>query len=83
VIVLNENSSDFARGMVESDWTMIHPDGRRSTHRLSTRMFLPHDLQHLFTQAGFEDVQLFAGLDDRPFDRHSTRLVVSGRKPAK
>lgn len=45
-------------------------------------MLMPHNLRKQFQQAGFEDVNLFAGLDDRPFDRTSTRLLVVGRKPA-
>jgi SAM-dependent methyltransferase len=81
LLILYETEPDFLSGMMNSDWTLIRPDGRRETRRVSTRLLLPSDLVRMFHEAGFEDVRLYGWIDGEPLTRLSRRCIVVGRKP--
>lgn len=81
LIVLQESKPDFLRGMMESDWTVIYPDGRRTVRHLATRMYLPGDLVRMLKQAGFVEPKLYGWIDGEPSAHTSKRCIVSARKP--
>jgi SAM-dependent methyltransferase len=60
VIVAERPVPDFVRGMIDSVWTFIHPDGRREQRDISIRMYLPHEIVGLLRRCGFDDVELIA-----------------------
>lgn len=80
LVILDEPEIDWAAGMVRATWTYLWPDGRREQRSLATRMYLPHELAHLFTRAGFQVLDLLGHPDGRRFDRESPRLVVVAEK---
>lgn len=43
------------------------------------RYFFRYELEHLLARAGFDDVRIYAGFDDRPFDYVSGEMVVLAR----
>ena len=80
LIVLEAPTPDFARGMLDCDWTFIHPDGKRTRRRVSTRMYLPHEIVALLRRSGFGDVDLYGSTDGEPYDRLSPRCIAVARK---
>jgi len=81
LIVLHETKTDYARGMMESDWTFLYPDGRRVVKDLAVRMYMPHELVAMLRQCGFIDIELFGSVEKEPMDRLSRRCIVVSRKP--
>jgi hypothetical protein len=43
------------------------------------RYFFRYELEHLLARAGFDDVRIYGGFDDRPFDYVSGEMVVVAR----
>jgi len=60
----------------------VFAGGGRETRQFTFehRLFSAVELAAMFEQAGFQDVAAYGGLDRRPYDRDSRRLVVTGRK---
>lgn len=81
LIVLQENTPSFQSGMMHSDWTFIHSNGRRVEKHFSMKMYMPWDVVRLLTRCGFEAIQLFGSVEGEPFDRMAKRLIVLARKP--
>lgn len=79
LLLLQEPSIDFVRGMMLGTWTFVRPDGTREVRHVENRAFMPHELVRLFRDAGFTGVTLH-GPDATPFDRTSRRLVVVGTR---
>jgi len=79
-IVLQAPVPDFARGMIDSEWIFIHPDGRRTQRRISTKMYLPHEIVGLLHGSGFQAVELYGSIDGESFDRRSPRCIAVARK---
>jgi len=79
-IVLEERrlSQDWA--WIESDWTLLFPDGRTQTRTVGHRLYSGTELAALLRGAGFEPVTLHGGLDGRPYDHTAWRLVAVARK---
>jgi 2-polyprenyl-3-methyl-5-hydroxy-6-metoxy-1,4-benzoquinol methylase len=82
VIVAEEPVLDFARGMIDSVWTFLHPDGRREQRNVSIRMYLPHEIVGLLRGCGFEDVELFGSIEGEAFDLDTPRCIAVARKPS-
>ncbi|MFO0873234.1 MAG: methyltransferase domain-containing protein [Phycisphaerales bacterium] len=82
LVILDEPRPDFRRGMIESTWTYLWPDGRRDVRRVRTRMYMPHDLVRLCEGAGLRVVDLLGDPTGRPFDRESPRLLLLAERPA-
>ncbi len=80
VIVLEEPKPDFARGMIESEWTFLHTDGRRDRRRVSTRIYMPHEIVALLRRCGFGAIELYGSTGGEPFDRLSPRCIAVARK---
>lgn len=79
-IVLEERrlSQDWA--WIESDWTLLFPDGRTQTRTVGHRLYSGTELAALLRGVGFAPVTLHGGLDGRPYDHTAWRLVVVARK---
>lgn len=76
VLLLDEPTPDLARGVIDSTWTFIHPDGRRDERLVTTRMFMPHELVKLARRAGFEDVELYGSIEGEPLELRSRRCIL-------
>ena len=84
LIVLDEPRFDFARGMIDSAWTFLHPDGRREVRDVSTRTYMPHEIVGLLRRAGFaDDVELYGSVEGKPFELESRRCIAVAKKPGK
>jgi len=44
------------------------------------RVYSGGELREVMLQAGFGEIEIFGGLDGRPYDREAARLVAVGRK---
>jgi SAM-dependent methyltransferase len=73
VLVLMETAYVAGTGRIETDWTIVGPDGRRETQRSSIRLYSLADLTTLLEDAGFA---AFESRDDdlEPFEVGSHRL---------
>lgn len=80
LIILDEPRPDFRRGVIDSTWTFLWPDGRREERAVSTRMFMPHELVRLCERAGFRVIDLLGDVSGTPYSRESARLVVLSEK---
>ena len=65
---------------VENHWVFIGEDGARFKHRFTHVVYSGVELRRLLWDAGFDDVELFGGLDGSPYDVEAERLVVVARK---
>ena len=81
VIVVEEPVPDFVRGMIDSVWTFIHPDGRREQRRIATRMYMPHEIAGLLTRCGFDGVELHGSVEGEPYGLDAPRCIAVARKP--
>jgi SAM-dependent methyltransferase len=81
VIVVEESAADFARGMIDSVWTFIHPDGRRDRRRVSTRLYMPHEIAGLLRRCGFERIELYGSVEGEPFGLNTARCITVARRP--
>jgi SAM-dependent methyltransferase len=81
VIVVEQPTPDFARGMIDSVWTFIHPDGRRDQRRVSTRMYMPHEIVGLLRHSGFGEIELYGSVEGEPLGLDSPRCIAVARRP--
>jgi SAM-dependent methyltransferase len=81
VIVVEKPTPDFRRGMMDSTWTFIHPDGRREQRRISVRMYMPHEIAGLLKRCGFEAVELLGSVEGEALDLDSPRCIAVAQKP--
>lgn len=64
---------------VRSEWMLVRGDRAERFHFEHT-LYSGHELRELMNWAGLSDVQLYGGLDGRPYGPGATRLVAVGRK---
>ncbi|MHC4129456.1 MAG: class I SAM-dependent methyltransferase [Planctomycetota bacterium] len=81
VTVVEEPTPDFARGMIDSVWTFIHPDGHREQRRIATRMYMPHEIVGLLIRCGFGAVELYGSVEGESFGLDAPRCIAVARKP--
>jgi SAM-dependent methyltransferase len=60
-------------------WTFVG-GGETRDFLVEIRIYSGVELREMMLQAGFAEVELLGGLDGRPYDRESARLVAVGRK---
>jgi predicted anti-sigma-YlaC factor YlaD len=79
VVVLMSTRYAAATGRIETDWTFVLPDGRRTTQRSTVRLYSLADLTSLLERAGFTT---FRATDDdlEPFDLGADRLWLVATK---
>jgi 2-polyprenyl-3-methyl-5-hydroxy-6-metoxy-1,4-benzoquinol methylase len=77
-LMVERRAFDFRRGRSRSDWTFVHPDGRRHTVSHSLRVYAPHELIAMLEAAGLRVVGSWGDWDgaDVAFDRW--RLILRG-----
>jgi hypothetical protein len=78
--VLHERRWDLARDVIDETVTLIRPDGARTTYTTSVRMRSLDELIRLMRGAGLEPERWYGGMDGRPLDLTSHRLVLVSRK---
>lgn len=66
---------------LRTDWTLVR-DGTAREVSITSFLYSGAELRTLFEQAGFTGVEVYGGFDGAPYDQHSRRLVVRGRRPA-
>jgi SAM-dependent methyltransferase len=79
-LVVAENSYDAVRGRVEGHWTIVDPDGTRSSQHSSMRVYTFVELRAVALGVGFDRVD---GLDSdelTPFHLGSSRLLLVATK---
>lgn len=80
-IVLRERRWDLARDVIDERLTLIRPDGTRTEYATSVRMRSLDEFIRLARSAGFEPERWHGGLDGRPLNLDSHRLVLVSRRP--
>jgi SAM-dependent methyltransferase len=78
--LVEERRFDYAAGMIETDHTLLEPDGTRRSVTWRIRCYTATELGRLIEQAGFVSIEHFGGLEREQLSRE-TRLVVLARKP--
>ena len=73
----HEVLADWSR--VRNRWTLIQ-GGRAETFSFQHAVYSGLELKDRLLGVGFRAVQLFGGLDGRPYDLNATRIVVVARK---
>lgn len=81
IIQRRDCAIDKERGTMEQRWTWTMPDGKQLHQSSTLRAYLPSEVAKLFEQAGFEQVQLFGGINGEPLSEDSGRCIILGRKP--
>lgn len=66
---------------IENRWIRID-DAERQEYVVGHRLYSAAELADLAVEVGFEEIQVYGGLDGSPYDTQARRLVVTGRKPA-
>lgn len=79
LIVLEERSIDLLTSRHNVKITMIYPDGKRTEHRQSMRIYTLTELVRMLDSVGLQLQAYYGGLDRSPLTMTS-RLVVVGRK---
>ena len=73
----HEVVEDWSR--IKNEWILVQ-DGRSLSFEFHTRIYSGQELRDILGQAGFAHVQLFGGLDGRPYAADVERLVAVARK---
>ncbi len=68
---------DFTR--MQNEWILLKEDGRRS-FKFRHYLYSGRELRDMLLQAGFQQVELYGGLDGAPYDQRAQRLVAVARK---
>jgi SAM-dependent methyltransferase len=74
-IVLDEPTILDGWSRVRNTWTRIR-DGRQESFTFYQRLYAGSELAALLRDAGFARVDLFGGIDGRPYDQDAARLVA-------
>ena len=82
VLVLTENRYDHEAGRIDSDWTIVAPDGGRETRHSSIRLYTYRDLVTLLQEAGFHRFEGFDASTLEPFALGASRLMLVATKSA-
>ena len=72
------NRFDFTTSRVHQEWWV--EDGTRLLDRLEIRLYSAHELFRMLRPERWSSVELFGGLDGRPFEIDSPRLVLVATK---
>jgi SAM-dependent methyltransferase len=73
---------DLARDVIEDRVQLVRPDGTCAEYASVLRMRSLHGWLELLREAALEPVAWHGGLDGRPLERDSRRLVVISARPA-
>ena len=73
-----KNTFDFTTSRVRQDWWV--EGGQAPLDQLEIRLYSAHELHRMLRPERWSHVELFGGLDGRPFDVDSPRLVLVATK---
>lgn len=80
-LIFDEPRIDYAEGLFHSEWTVIHPDGRRETKTTEARAYMPHECVCMLRSVGFERLELYGDLDGDAFRSDAARCVIYAQRP--
>jgi SAM-dependent methyltransferase len=81
LVVLQERTLDLRASRDLVHYTLLHPDGRRTTRRHSVRLYTLTELAAMLGRAGLELLEVAGDLDGGPLELDSSFLVtLSGRR---
>jgi SAM-dependent methyltransferase len=80
LLVLTENRYAYEKGRIESDWTVIAPNGTRERMHSSVRLYTYRELAELLRGVGFANVEGFDPENLASFGVGASRLVVVATK---
>ncbi|HEV8440041.1 MAG TPA: class I SAM-dependent methyltransferase [Methylomirabilota bacterium] len=73
-----KNTFDFTSSRVRQDWWL--EDGLAPLDQMEIRLYSAHELYRMLRPERWSSVELFGGLDGRPFEVDSPRLVLVATK---
>ena len=85
---LEDGSLLVQRHRLRDDWSRIYSqwillkDGRARIFDFEHTIYSGRELKERLLRCGFQQVQLYGGLDGSPYDQEAARLVVVARKSA-
>jgi SAM-dependent methyltransferase len=80
LVVLQERTLDLRSSRDLVRYTLLHPDGRRTTHDTSVRLYTLTELAAMLDRAGLELLAVGGDLDGGPLELDSSFVVaLSGR----
>jgi SAM-dependent methyltransferase len=80
LVVLQERDLDLRTSRDQARYTLLHPDGRRTTSEVSIRLYTLTELEAMLGRAGLELLAVGGGLDGGPLELDSSFVVtLSGR----
>lgn len=82
LVLVDEGRFDLLSGRNEVRTTMLFPDGRRTEHRHSVRVYALTELTCMLAEGGLSTREVYGGLDGSPLTLDSMRVVVVSEKPA-
>lgn len=81
VVLVRDTTIDVVRGAMLKRWAFTLPDGREITRESSVRLYLPHTIGELLSEAGFAVEGMLGAIDGRPLDIDSLRCIAIARRP--
>jgi SAM-dependent methyltransferase len=80
LVVLQERTLDLRTSRDLTSYTLLHPDGRRTTLEHAIRLYTLTELAAMLDRAGLELLEVSGDLDGNPLELDSPFLVtLSGR----
>ncbi|HSR27968.1 MAG TPA: class I SAM-dependent methyltransferase [Actinomycetes bacterium] len=80
LVVLQERDLDLRTSRDQVRYTLLHPDGRRTTSEVSIRLYTLTELEAMLGRAGLELLAVGGDLDGGPLELDSSFVVtLSGR----
>lgn len=70
-------------GLMKQRWTFTMPDGKELVQHSTLRAYMPADIERLFAEAGFVNIDAYGNIDGELLDNDSTRCIVVGQRPKK
>ena len=77
--VLTESNPVDSYGSVWNRW-ILFKDGKRWEKVFIQRLYAATELRALLFEAGFSNVEIYGGWDERPYDQLAETLIAVGRK---
>jgi 2-polyprenyl-3-methyl-5-hydroxy-6-metoxy-1,4-benzoquinol methylase len=82
VVLIRESEIDLSRGTMEKIWSYQLPDGTHVNRSSSVRLYMPHEICEMFSEVGFEKVELYGNIAGEALLLDSQRCIAIGQKGA-
>jgi SAM-dependent methyltransferase len=79
-VMVEERRLDLRRGRSEATWTLVHPDGSRSTLEHSIRLYTPVELEAMFRRKGMFLDALLDAREGTDLTQDAFRMLVIAAK---